>query len=194
MRPDFRGLRTLAAGFAVALGIASAFPSPAVAAENWDLYVYNPVATVAAVKGMNVIIEQVEKETAGELKIRLHLGGSLPINTTTITPAVSDNVVQIGDDGYFLGNVPIGGVLRLPMLIRTRDEYRQGGGDHRSLPRGGLRQEGPRRARPVSLSVSGRLFAQEAHHARRLQGPEDPRHLAGAERVPQAASAATASR
>jgi TRAP-type C4-dicarboxylate transport system substrate-binding protein len=123
MRPDCRALRTLAAGFAVALGIASGWPFRAMAAENWDLYVYNPVATVAAVKGMNVIIEQIEKETAGELKIRLHLGGSLPINTTTITQAVSDDVVQMGDDGYFLGNVPIGGVLRLPMLIRTRDEY-----------------------------------------------------------------------
>jgi TRAP-type transport system periplasmic protein len=123
MRPDCRVLRTLAAGFAVALGIASGLPSRAMAAENWDLYVYNPVATVAAVKGINVIIEQIEKETAGELKIRLHLGGSLPINTTTITQAVSDDVVQMGDDGYFLGNVPIGGVLRLPMLIRTRDEY-----------------------------------------------------------------------
>jgi TRAP-type C4-dicarboxylate transport system substrate-binding protein len=123
MRPDCRALRMFAAGFAVALGIASGWPFRAMAAENWDLYVYNPVATVAAVKGINVIIEQIEKETAGELKIRLHLGGSLPINTTTITQAVSDDVVQMGDDGYFLGNVPIGGVLRLPMLIRTRDEY-----------------------------------------------------------------------
>jgi TRAP-type C4-dicarboxylate transport system substrate-binding protein len=31
----------------------------------------------------------------------------------------------MGDDGYFLGNVPIGGVLRLPMLIRTLEEYRK---------------------------------------------------------------------
>jgi hypothetical protein len=42
------------------------------AAENWDLYIYNPVATVAAVKGINVIIEQIEQQTNGELKIRLH--------------------------------------------------------------------------------------------------------------------------
>jgi TRAP-type transport system periplasmic protein len=123
VRSDCRFSKTLATLFALALGIGSQLPSRAMAAENWDLYVYNPVATVAAVKGMNVIIEQIEKETAGELKIRLHLGGSLPINTTNITPAVSDDVVQMGDDGYFLGNVPIGGVLRLPMLIRTRDEY-----------------------------------------------------------------------
>ena len=96
---------------------------PATAAEKWDLYIYNPVSTVAAVKGLNTIIEQIEKETAGELAVRLHLGGSLPINTTTITQAVSDDVVQMGDDGYFLGNVPIGGVLRLPMLLRTLADY-----------------------------------------------------------------------
>jgi TRAP-type C4-dicarboxylate transport system substrate-binding protein len=97
--------------------------SPATAAEKWDLYIYNPVSTVAAVKGLNTVIEQIEKETAGELTVRLHLGGSLPINTTTITQAVSDDVVQMGDDGYFLGNVPIGGVLRLPMLLRTLADY-----------------------------------------------------------------------
>jgi TRAP-type transport system periplasmic protein len=113
--------RATAAMFALALLAAPV--RPAVAAEKWDLYVYNPVSTVAAVKGLNTVIEQIEKETGGELSIRLHLGGSLPINTTTITQAVSDDVVQMGDDGYFLGNVPIGGVLRLPMLLRTLADY-----------------------------------------------------------------------
>src|SRR3954453_20114105 len=115
-RRQFAGL--IAGAFALA-GLAA----PAAAAEKWDLYIYNPVATVAAAKGMSAVAEQIEKDTGGELSVRLHLGGSLPINTTTITPAVSDDVVQMGDDGYFLGNVPIGGGLRLPMLIRTRDEY-----------------------------------------------------------------------
>src|SRR5882762_7063553 len=114
-------LRAAIAAFALALLSASA--GPVVAAEKWDLYVYNPVSTVAAVKGLNTAIAQIEKETGGELSIRLHLGGSLPINTTTITQAVSDDVVQMGDDGYFTGNVPIGGILRLPMLIHTREEY-----------------------------------------------------------------------
>jgi TRAP-type C4-dicarboxylate transport system substrate-binding protein len=118
MRPSACAWKRLAAVFTVALGFGSQMPSRAQAADNWDLYIYNPVATVAAVKGMNVIIEQIEKETNGELKIRLHLGGSLPINTTNITPAVSDDVVQMGDDGYFLGNVPIGGILRLPPSAR----------------------------------------------------------------------------
>src|SRR5665647_2406723 len=116
-----RLVRTVLAAAALAFYLIS--DSPATAAEKWDLYIYNPVSTVAAVKGLNTIIEQIEKETAGELAVRLHLGGSLPINTTTITQAVSDDVVQMGDDGYFLGNVPIGGVLRLPMLLRTLADY-----------------------------------------------------------------------
>ena len=116
--------RRAAIAFVTALSLAMLMPGrSASAAEKWDLYVYNPVATVAAVKGLNTAIEQIEKETNGELSIRLHLGGSLPINTTTITQAVSDDVVQMGDDGYFLGNVPIGGVLRLPMLLRTLPDY-----------------------------------------------------------------------
>jgi TRAP-type C4-dicarboxylate transport system substrate-binding protein len=74
---------------------------------------------------MNRMIERIEKDTEGALTIRLHLGGSLPINTTNITQAVADNVVQMGDDGYFLGNVPISGILRLPMLIHSKDEYQK---------------------------------------------------------------------
>ena len=111
--------------FALLAVAASIVALPAHAAEKWNLYVYNAVSTVSAVKGLNKMIEEIEKETGGALSVRLHLGGSLPINTTTITPAVSDDVVQMGDDGYFLGNIPIGGVLRLPMLIHSLDEYQK---------------------------------------------------------------------
>lgn len=115
-------LRSTFASLAVA---ASTVALPAHAAEKWNLYVYNAVSTVSAVKGLNKVTEEIERETGGALSVRLHLGGSLPINTTTITPAVSDDVVQMGDDGYFLGNIPIGGVLRLPMLIQSLDEYQK---------------------------------------------------------------------
>lgn len=118
--PLIVGLRSTFAALAAATSLVAL---PAHAAEKWNLYVYNAVSTVAAVKGLTKMTEEIEKETGGALSIRLHLGGSLPINTTTITPAVSDDVVQMGDDGYFLGNVPIGGVLRLPMLVQSHDEY-----------------------------------------------------------------------
>jgi TRAP-type C4-dicarboxylate transport system substrate-binding protein len=89
----------------------------------WDMYVTNAVATTITAKGEVAMIERIEKETDGELKIKFHLAGSLPINVTNITSAVADGVVQIGDDGFFQGNVPIGGLLRLPMLVQNRDEY-----------------------------------------------------------------------
>jgi TRAP-type transport system periplasmic protein len=108
---------------AVGLVLMATLVETASAGENWDWYIYNPVATVAAVRGMNRIIDQVQKDSEGALSLRLHLGGSLPINTTNITAAVSDGVVQMGDDGYFGGSIPIAGILRLPMLIRTEEEF-----------------------------------------------------------------------
>jgi hypothetical protein len=35
----------------------------------------------------------------------------------------SCNVVQRGDDGFFHGNLPVTGILRLPMLITTSEEF-----------------------------------------------------------------------
>lgn len=158
----------------------------AAAAEKWDLYVYNAVSTVAAVKGLNTVIEQIEKETGGQLSVRLHLGGSLPINTTTITQAVSDDVVQMGDDGYFLGNVPIGGVLRLPMLIRTPEEYEKAAAImtpylEKAFAKKGVVVLGQ------YLYPSGRFFDQEARHPCGYQGAEDSRDIARTGRVHQTA-------
>ncbi len=92
------------------------------AATVWDCYVYNPVATVAAVKGVIRLIDKVKQQTNGALQINLHLGGSLPIKTTNITAAVADNVVQMGDDGFATGNIPISATLRLPMLLQSDAE------------------------------------------------------------------------
>lgn len=94
----------------------------AAAATTWECYVYNPVATVAAVKGVIRLIDNVKQQTNGELLINLHLGGSLPINATNITTAVADGVVQMGDDGFASGNVPISAILRLPLLLQNDAE------------------------------------------------------------------------
>ena len=82
-----------------------------------------PAATLAPAKVFQEIIERVSKETNGGFQIKYHLGGSLTIKVTDITTAVGDNVIQLGDDGFQQGNVPITGILRLPMLITTRQEF-----------------------------------------------------------------------
>ena len=95
----------------------------AVAADNWRAYTYTAVATVTSVKGLNAMIEDIQKQTEGQLNIRLNLGGTLPIAATNITQAVSDNVVQMGDDAFFVGSVPVGGVVRLPMFLPKRADF-----------------------------------------------------------------------
>jgi TRAP-type C4-dicarboxylate transport system substrate-binding protein len=89
------------------------------AATVWECYVYNPVATLPSVQAIVRLIDRVKQETNGELEINLHLGGSLPIKATDITAAVGDNVVQLGDDGFATGTIPITAILRLPMLLQS---------------------------------------------------------------------------
>ena len=113
--------RTIVAASLVALTGASA--TNVNAADMWKAYTYNSVSTVTAVKGLNALFETIQKETDGELKIRLNLGGTLPIAATNITQAVSDNIVQFGDDAFFIGSVPVGAIDRLPLFIRSLPEF-----------------------------------------------------------------------
>lgn len=115
---------TRRAAGACILGLAMcAAADGASAADNWRAYTYNAVATVTSVKGLNAMLEAVQKETQGQLSVRLNLGGTLPIAATNITQAVADNVVQMGDDAFFVGSVPVGGVVRLPLFLRTRSDF-----------------------------------------------------------------------
>lgn len=92
-------------------------------AENWKAYSYNPTVLHPAIVGLERMGEEIEKATKGKIKMKVNVGGSLPISATDITQAVADNIVQVGADGFFLGNIRIGGVLRLPLLLTTREEY-----------------------------------------------------------------------
>lgn len=111
-------IRRFALKRTLALAAAALLPLAALAQANWISYTYTPAATLAPAKGVARLAEAINKD----ITLRQHLGGSLPINAQNITQAVSDGVVQFGDDGFFHGNIPIGGVMRLPMLITTADE------------------------------------------------------------------------
>jgi TRAP-type transport system periplasmic protein len=100
-----------------------AAPARAQAGTTWTAYTYTPAATLAPARGLARIVEGIDKATNGALKIKVHLGGSLPIGASDISNALSDNVVQLGDDGFFHGNLPVTGILRLPMLITTPEEF-----------------------------------------------------------------------
>ena len=47
----------------------------------------------------------------------------MQINASNITQAVGDNVVQVGDDLFNSGNIPVAGIPRLPMLIQSYADF-----------------------------------------------------------------------
>ena len=79
------------------------------------------------------MFDDIKDKTGGQLSVRLNLGGTLPIAATNITQAVSDNVVQLGDDAFFVGSVPVGGVVRLPHARCGRARLREGLGRRGAL-------------------------------------------------------------
>lgn len=111
---------------ALAAGVsAAALPMTASAATMWQAYTYIPVATVASAVGFRRLIDNFEKQTDHAVNISMHLGGSLPIKATNITQAVAQSVVQLADDGFGTGNVPITAVLRLPLLLLNLEEMKK---------------------------------------------------------------------
>ncbi|MBN1956723.1 MAG: hypothetical protein JXQ81_05920 [Desulfuromonadales bacterium] len=105
------------------VGLLALTASPASAKTRWTAYTYASVATSSAVQGLNKAIDSIENKTGKNFKINLNLGGTLHIKAANITQAVADGIVDMASDYFYLGNVPIGGVLSLPMLIRTEDEW-----------------------------------------------------------------------
>jgi len=126
-----RKLRCVAAGrwatrtilFAAAtLAVFSSAPVPASAADNWQAYTYWGTPTVVASRNFRKLTEDIEQLSAGELKIKFNLGGTLSINAININAAVSDDIVQIADDAFFHGSIPIAGLSALPFLVHGVDD------------------------------------------------------------------------
>jgi TRAP-type C4-dicarboxylate transport system substrate-binding protein len=110
----------------LAIGLLIGLPgwrSPASAAEQWNFYMHQSAPNFATSRGAKLFTEEIEKATGGELKVRLHLAGTLQINASNLTQAVGENIVQIGDDLFNSGNIPVAGILRLPMLIQSYDDF-----------------------------------------------------------------------
>jgi TRAP-type C4-dicarboxylate transport system substrate-binding protein len=110
----------------VAAALSGLMGISAAEAAELNLYTYMSVATTPSVKGVTKMAERITAETSERVKIRVHLGGSLQIAATNITGAVADGIVQMADDSFVAGSIPIADLIRLPMLVRTDEEYAKG--------------------------------------------------------------------
>lgn len=114
---------SFAAGLA---GIALSGTLLATAAQaqvNWQGYTYIGSAQPTAYKGMEKLAASIKEQTKGAVNIKMNVGGTLPIQATNITQAVGDGLVQFAADGFMIGNIPLTGVLRLPMLLTSEEEF-----------------------------------------------------------------------
>lgn len=111
--------------FAVVAGLGLVLSGGAARAVEWKAYTYVDSVVTPAYRGLEKLSADYEKETGGAITIKPNAGGSLPIKASNITQAVADGVLQIADDFSFVGNVRIGGLIRLPSLIENEAEYVQ---------------------------------------------------------------------
>jgi TRAP-type transport system periplasmic protein len=116
--------RLAASAVGIAIVIAAPFGSGA-RAEQWNFYMHQSAPQFATSRGAKLLTEEIERTTDGALKVRLHLAGTLQISASNITQAVGENAVQMGDDLFNSGNIPVAGIPRLPMLIHSYDDFQK---------------------------------------------------------------------
>lgn len=115
----------LKSSYLIAVGILVAGAmamSPAAAQERWTAVTIQPSAKAVSVGLFEAMFAEIKEKTNGAVAIDLKLSSQLPISASDYTQAVGDNVVQIVDDGYAVGNVPALGILKLPMLVQSIEE------------------------------------------------------------------------
>ena len=137
----------------------------------------------ATSRGAKMLTEEIEKATNGELKMQLHLSGTLQISPTDITKAVGENIVQIGDDLFNSGNIPRGRHSAPADACSILRRLQQSRGSAPTLHREGVCGQGLDRARSLQLSDAGRVGKKEAGILGRHQGSEAARGRARAGRV-----------
>jgi TRAP-type C4-dicarboxylate transport system substrate-binding protein len=109
-----------AAALAAAFSFASVEPANA---TDWVYYSPQSSPQYITPRAAQMFVDKVKEATNGELDIKFRLFGSLSIQAADVTQAVSDNVIQMGDDQIFSGNIPLAGIVKLPGLAGTFEEY-----------------------------------------------------------------------
>ena len=110
---------------AFACGLLTGFGA-AHAGQSWTGYTYLASDALPGSKNLIALAREFTEKTNGEVELNINLAGSLGIKAADITQSVGSGVVQLAADGFFLGSVEEGGVLRLPMLFTSKEQFDQG--------------------------------------------------------------------
>lgn len=122
-RDLFKSIYANAAGIMIAGTVSLVLAGPSQAEELWRMYHHQSAPQFTTSLGATKLGKLIEEATGGDVKVQVHMAGTLQIASTDITAAVAQNLVQVGDDLFYTGNVPIGALLRLPFLLQSDEDF-----------------------------------------------------------------------
>lgn len=95
---------------------------------EWKCYTYLAATTDPVYKRLLDLADEIKRDTNGAIQMNCNIGGSIPIKTSTMVQAVSDNVLQFGmaDSGSYSGFIQLSGITSLPGLFSSDDELQKG--------------------------------------------------------------------
>lgn len=126
---------------ALAAGLSTFSVNPG-SATDWTYYSPQSSPQYITPRGAEMFVARVKELTNGSLNIKFRLFGSLSIQAADVTQAVADNVIQMGDDQIFSGNIPLAGVIKLPGLAGTFEEYAKAEAAVRPIVEAGYAEKG----------------------------------------------------
>jgi TRAP-type C4-dicarboxylate transport system substrate-binding protein len=96
---------------------------PASAETSWTGYTYLSSDALPGSSNLIGLAKEFSEKSEGKVTININLAGSLGIKAADITQSVGSGIVEMSADGFFLGSVQEGGILRLPMLFSNKEEF-----------------------------------------------------------------------
>lgn len=91
----------------------------------WKGYTFFSTTNHPDYQHLEKLANEFARMSNGRIQTRVNVGGSLPIPGTAVTQAVGDGTLTFAHDGFFTGNLPLGGLTNLPLLVRTHEDFRK---------------------------------------------------------------------
>lgn len=121
-------VRTIVHSVSFALVIAGTMGFAGTAtAENWKCYTYQSAPASPVNIGLQKMADKLKELTDGRVNVKCSVGGSLPIDSNSIAPAMSDGVLDFGTVSNISGYVPLASMGILPGLFTSNSEYDEKG-------------------------------------------------------------------
>jgi TRAP-type C4-dicarboxylate transport system substrate-binding protein len=98
--------------------------APSVFAQTmWKGYTFLSTTNHPDYQHLEKMANEFARLSGGKIETKVSVGGSLPIPSTAVTQAVGEGTLTFAHDGFFTGNVPIGALPTLPLLMSTHQDF-----------------------------------------------------------------------